>query len=202
MSVLAGENPFSVCRIARARYRMSEAEWERLITRLESLSMRAALVGRRGRGKTTLLEDLAERLEARGHRVWLGRGRAGQRGLPPQLRERLRRVQPRDVFLIDSAGLLSIADFAALLWRTRRAGGLVLTAHRPGLLPTLMRLETSPEILERLVAEVSGRAVADFGRSAQELHARHRGNIRDALRELYDVCAGRAGVEGRRAAAG
>jgi hypothetical protein len=71
--------------------------------------------------------------------------------------------------------------------RTRRAGGLVITSHRPGLLPTLFECTTSPELLAEIVGELSG---ADL--EAGELYERHRGNVRDALRELYDRWAGRS----------
>ena len=71
-------------------------------------------------------------------------------------------------------------------FRTRRAGGLVITSHRPGLLPTLFECETSPELLAGIVGELAGSEV-----EAGELWARHRGNVRDALRELYDQWAGR-----------
>ncbi len=70
-------------------------------------------------------------------------------------------------------------------FRTRRAGGLVITSHRPGLLPTLYECETSPELLAGIVEELAGEEL-----DSEEVLARHRGNIRDALRELYDRWAG------------
>jgi hypothetical protein len=70
--------------------------------------------------------------------------------------------------------------------RTRRAGGLVITSHRPGLLATLFECETTPELLAGIVRELAGDGV-----DAGELHARHAGNVRNALRELYDRWAGR-----------
>jgi hypothetical protein len=192
MSALARQNPFAVARVRAARYRMSEREFADLIARLETFGMRGAIVGPRGHGKTTLLEDLATRLAARGYAPVLVRIPSGERELPAEARAALAAAGPRDVFLVDGAGQLSFFGRRLLAWRARRAGGLVLTAHHAGLLPTLARLETSPEILEEIVQEISGRGVAEFGRSAAELHRRHRGNLRDALRELYDACAGRS----------
>jgi hypothetical protein len=190
--VLARENPFAAARIRRVRYRLDEARWADLIARLESFGMRGAIVGRKGHGKTTLIEDLARHLAARGYSTRLVRLESGQRELPPDVRAALAGGSPREVFLVDSAGQLPLARRLWLYAASRRAGGLVVTAHRRGLLRTLLRLETTPQILEAIVREVSGRDVASFGRSAQELHRRHRGNLRDALRELYDVCAGRS----------
>lgn len=189
--MLARENPFAAARVLKVRYRLDEARWADLIARLESFGMRGAIVGRKGHGKTTLIEDLASHLAARGYATRLVRLESGQRELPPDVRAALAGIGPLEVLLVDSAGQLSLARRLWLYAASRRAGGLVVTAHRRGLLPTLLRLETSPQILEAIVREVSGRDVAAFGRSAEELHQRHRGNLRDALRELYDVCAGR-----------
>jgi hypothetical protein len=63
---------------------------------------------------------------------------------------------------------------------------LVVTTHREGRLPTLWRCATTPELLRNLVRELDvGLDEAD----ARALHARHHGNVRDALRELYDQAA-------------
>ena len=72
-------------------------------------------------------------------------------------------------------------------WRRRRAGGL-LVMSRGGLLPMLVECTTNPALLERIVEPLSpARDVRTP--SAGDLFARPRGNIRDALRELYDLHA-------------
>src|SRR6185436_15582003 len=65
----AADNPFAVRRVLAIRYRLSGETWEGLLERLAALRYRAAIVGPHGRGKTTLLEDLAPRLEALGFRT-------------------------------------------------------------------------------------------------------------------------------------
>lgn len=189
----ARDNPFASDRVLAVRYRLSGTTWEELLARLEALRHRAALVGPEGAGKTTLLEDLAPRLEARGLRVHLVQLREGERRLPVGDRALPRRLGPRDLVLLDGADALTRPAWLALRLRTRAAGGLVVTSHRPGLLPTLHRCATTPELLAGIVRDLLGGEEA--GPGPQELsarmYARHGGNLRDALRELYDDWATR-----------
>ena len=181
----ARDNPFASDRVLEVRYRLPDGwTWEGLLDRLAGLGWRAAIVGPHGRGKTTLLEDLAPRLEARGFRVrtltlWDEHPR-----LNHEDRERLRDLGLRDFVLLDGAEQLGRLPWLFLKLRCRRAGGLLITSHRPGLLPTLLECRTSPELLAGIVRELTGEELS----GAEDLFTRHGGNLRSALRELYD-CA-------------
>ena len=182
--MLARENPFRVERVHRIRYRFENGDpgWGQLLSRLEVLRRRGAIVGEKGRGKTTLLEELARRLEARGERVVLRRVTA------ERPRVRLAGIAPGSFVLVDGADLLSRVRWVGVLWATRRAGGLVVTSHREGLLPTLHRAETSAELLAGIVAEIDGSLSPP-----PDLFERSSGDVRAALRELYDVAARSSG---------
>lgn len=181
----ARDNPFASDRVLEVRYRLPDGwTWEGLLDRLAGLDWRAAIVGPHGRGKTTLLEDLAPRLEARGFRVrtlnlWDEHPRLNRED-----RVRLRDLGPRDFVLLDGAEQLGRLSWLYLKLRCRRAGGLLITSHRPGLLPTLLECRTSPELLAGIVRELTDADAPDV----ETLFARHGGNLRNALRELYD-CA-------------
>jgi hypothetical protein len=54
-----------------------------------------------------------------------------------------------------------------------------------------VRCSTSPELLESIVEEILQPCEPRPGVSLRELFEKHRGNIRDALRALYDLYASR-----------
>jgi hypothetical protein len=174
----ARDNPFAVHRVLRERYRLSTVEWQDLMARLERLGRRGGIVGPHGSGKTTLLEDLAGRLEGQGWRIHLLRFNRDQRRLGF-----LARWDAGDFVLCDGAEQLSFCDWRRLALRAGRSGGLVITTHRAGRLPVLHRCETSPELLHGLAASL-GEPLSTG--ECRELHARHHGNLRAALSELYD----------------
>ena len=186
----AADNPFAVQKVLRIRYRLPDQTWQELLDRLVALRYRAAIVGPHGRGKTTLLEDLAPHLEARGFRVRSAMLHTGDRWLSREHRQALwHRLSPGDVLCVDGAEQLSRIAWVSLLARSRGAAGLLITSHRPGLLPTLLECQTSPELLEDIVRDLLGREAEE----AKDLFERHGGNIREALREMYDVWAGAGG---------
>ena len=179
-------NPFRSAQIESLEYRGASAE--EVLDRFEAAGFRGALVGACGTGKTTFLREIHAALERRGHLVehwWLKADEA-----PPGRREILRRGRERDartVLTFDGAEQLGILRWRSVLRSTRRCAGLLITSHSSGRLPTLHRHETSLdralELVESLepagVESASGRA------RVQELHARHRGNLREVFRYLY-----------------
>lgn len=173
------DNPFASHRVEGLRYRLPEGTtWDGLLERLAALGFRAALVGPHGHGKTTLLEDLAPRLTARGVRVRTVTLRQDERGVDWK---RLRGLGPDDVLFLDGAELLGRLAWLRVRFLCRRAGGLIVTSHRPGLLPTLLECRTTPELLAGLVRELTGEEP-----DTAELFARHGGNLRLVFWKLYD----------------
>jgi len=188
--VKARENPFSVSRVLAVRYRFLEGGWEDLFARLHALEGRGAIVGSEGSGKTTLLEDLAKELVRRGRSVSFVTLSAGERCLSSQQRRAVLEAAKNESFLlVDGADALTPRAWRSLHRRGRRAGGFVVTAHAERLLPTLWRTQTSPALLAETVRALTGAGSEALGRPAEDLLRSHGGNLREALRELYDVCA-------------
>jgi hypothetical protein len=184
--VRARDNPFAVQRVLEVRYRLSGITWEELLARLESLRFRAALVGPHGHGKTTLLEDLGARLAERGFRVRTATLHEGDRRLSAVQRKiHFHGLAASDVLLLDGAEQLGGVSWLEVRTRTRAAGGLVVTSHRPGLLPTLHECRTTPELLAGIVRDLGAEP------PPADLFVRHGGNVRDALREMYDRASAR-----------
>jgi hypothetical protein len=188
----ARENPFAAERVLSIRYELADGDLGTLIARLAHLRYRAAIVGRHGSGKTTLLEDLEPPLARAGFRIRHLRLDADHRAFPRGfLAQWAASLDARDLVCVDGAEQLDARQWMMFRWRTRHAGGLLITSHRRGWLPTLIECTTSPELLAGIVRRLAPEPSGVRTPTAADLFARHRGNLREALRELYDVYAAR-----------
>jgi hypothetical protein len=202
--VKARDNPFRVARVLSAiRYEIPAGgdagndDEDRgggavsLLPRLGALRYRAAIVGPHGSGKTTLLEDLAGVLAERGFQITLVRLDTDDPRLPREWRSSARLLGVADIVCLDGAEQLGPIAWLRFRWQARRAGGLIITTHGPGRLATLIECTTSVSLLHRIIQHLApdGPDGLAHAPTAAELFGRHRGNLRDALRELYDVYA-------------
>jgi hypothetical protein len=179
--MLARDNPYATEHVLRVRYRPQGVKWPELYARLGELRYHAAIVGPEGSGKTTLLEDLEPHLRSLGltpHWLWLNL--QDRRPAPGFWRQPL---GPGDALLVDGAEVLSPLDWWRLRHHARTAGAFLLTLHRPGRLPTLLHTGTGPTLLTELVAEL-GQEISRA--DAEALWHETNGNLREALRFLYD----------------
>ena len=178
------DNPFRAAQISALRYRFPDGvSWPMLFDRLQKLGFRGALVGREGSGKTTLLEEIQRGLNGAGFKTRLLSASSGR------MTQTLAGVTCPGIFLlIDSAERLSWLEWQRLRWAVRKAAGLVVTLHSPGRLPTLFECTTTPELFSGLVSELlpSARENDLKSEDLSALFRRHQGNLRSALRELYD----------------
>lgn len=184
------DNPFRVDRLHALPFEPQGATWDELLHRLQRLRLRGVVRGPHGSGKTTLLEQLAPRLAAQGLRPrLLFRNRDGGGAIPPDWRGTLDSLAPGDVLLVDGYDHLSVLNRLRLRALARRcAAGLIATSHRPHLtLRTLHRTRTTPALLVRLADQLAPRPLPRP--LLADLYARHRGNLRDAFRDLYDHAA-------------
>jgi hypothetical protein len=196
--VRARDNPFAVDRVLAFRYRPQGWTWDELRSRLRELGYRAAIVGPHGSGKTTLLEDLEPRLAALGFRTRRLRLDRETPSFPAGYLDReLAGVGAADVILFDGAEQMNRLAWLRFRLRAARAGGLVVTSHTPGLLPTLVECTTTPhllgEMVDTLIDDRCGEGGGEFRADLPELFGRHGGNLREAVRELYDRFATRTG---------
>ena len=186
----ACDNPFATSRLLSVRYEFPEGRAGTLLARLDRLRYRAAIVGPHGTGKTTLLEDLEKPLARLGFRVTHLRLDAEHRRFPLRCLSQLAAtLDARDLVCLDGAEQLDCVRWMMFRWRTRRAGGVLITSHRPGLLPTLIECTTSPALLDGIMSRLAPQTGGVRTPTPEDLFARHHGNLRDALRELYDVYA-------------
>ena len=183
----ARDNPFAVDRVLRVRYRFDSTSLDDLCQRVETLNMRGAIVGPQGTGKTTLLEDLAMKLEKQGWRIRGARLSAEHPAFDRRwLRNFSASLESRDLIALDGAEQLSSWAWQHFKHRSHRAGGLLITSHRPALLPTLLETSTSLDVLDHVLKQLVPDAACELHERAAALFAQFHGNIRDVLRVLYD----------------
>lgn len=194
----ARQNPLRADRVLQVRFRLAAIEpdlsWEVLLDRLGAQHWRGALVGPEGSGKTTLLEDMAPHLVARGLRTkQLQLSREAPRFAPGFLAQFCDGLESQDCVLFDGAEQMSRLTWRRFLHQARRAGGLVITSHRAGLLPILVQCRTTPALLHDILVQLLGDDAARW--DSETLWTRHGGNVRLALRELYDQYAEMPDIE-------
>ncbi|MEL7087790.1 MAG: hypothetical protein AAGL98_05010 [Planctomycetota bacterium] len=187
------DNPFRSACVDALDFVPIDADggWSAIGRRLHKLGFRGAVIGPHGHGKTTVLQRLADHVTlpgtARGGRVsprWI-QVRPGDPGRVAELRHAV--AEHDTLLMVDGYDLLGPVDRWAV---RRRRRPVLVTSHGRTLLPTLLQCRTSPELLGRLIDRLSPTI---HGRldppQIAALHRRHRGNLRDAFRELYDRVA-------------
>jgi hypothetical protein len=184
--VTARDNPFASRRIERLRLRFSSGDgWNTLLHRLEMHRWRGAIVGPHGAGKTTLLEQIAPRLRAIGFQPWLITLREG--ATPAEFKRVHCLAAANSFVLLDGAEQLPWSRWICLRWTLRNAAGLLISQHEAGRLPTLLEMRPTAELLTELTNELVPGGIDHC--EARRLLQKHRGNVRECFRELYDHTA-------------
>ncbi len=192
----ASENPFASEYVDSVPYLFVTENRQHHLSRLAALDYHAAITGPRGTGKTTLLDQTAR---------WLARESADpvSRVCISRCHDQHTRVvtdlvdQKRDgcILLIDGMERLSLANRYRLLTSRRSGrGGLLVTRHRRGILPTWMRCAGSSLVLNHVLDHLIEDLDSQLRREAHERLRGNGGNVRDVLRYLYDQFAAGRGA--------
>ncbi len=185
MSLRARDNPFAVDRIHAIDYEPLGWTWDELLQKLASAHWRGAIVGPHGSGKTTLLQTLVPLLRDRGMATLSIRLNRQKR--TPRLDEwaAIASIESNTIVMLDGYEQLSRWNRRRLDRLARHALGLIVTAHDDPALPVLIRCQSDPFILRDITARLAGNQALD-DIDPESLLTAHHGNMRHALRELYD----------------
>ncbi len=161
---------------------------DQLVATLAANRWRGQITGPHGSGKSTLLAAMRPAIQAAGRDVHLLVMTDDDRNLPRFFLKSLRGSSP-SVAAIDGFEQLSAWNRLRLKWFCRRQGvGLVVTTHHSAGLPDVCRtsidLLRAWQVVERLQA---GFAVLIQRSDLIECLARRRGDLREALFDLYDL---------------
>ena len=183
------DNPFATCwtRPGAIPFCFPEGvDADCLIARLGAAGWRGAIVGAHGSGKSTLVEHLKPRLVERGCRIVTisarGRSQRVEQANPAQA------TDERTLWIVDGFEQMGILDRARVRWRAQRMHcGLLMTSHADTIVPTLIELQPSLALIQRVVRELSARSsVAVPPEAVIASHASHGSNVREILFDLYE----------------
>lgn len=193
--LLAHNNPFRMQCIEALRYRLDHHGWQDLMTRFAANRWRGLLVGPHGSGKTTLREELEQRLRAEGwqvRRLVLGDGEVVRWSTLAAL---IAKADGRTLLSLDGLDRLGTWLWWRLRHATREVGGILATSHVPGRLPIIHQHQTSSALLRDLVHDLVDAHDSDdddddrrtwIDQRCDELFTHHHGDVRACLRALYD----------------
>lgn len=186
--MLARENPFRTELVLRHRYEfLANDSMDALTQRFESQGYVGAIVGKKGRGKTTLLEDFCVHLQGRGHSVshlrLSSRQSADSRAA---CRKLLATAGHENIIVLDGAEQLGWLPWRLFRRQAKRFQGLLVTTHHSGRLPELIRCETQSSLLHEAVHRIAPSEYCHLQGGLNDLFAEHDGNLRDCFRSLFD----------------
>ena len=186
--MLARENPFRVERVLTHRYVFEDGySLEALHEQFEKQDRRGAIVGPKGHGKTTLLEDFVQHLREAGENTKSVRFCSAKRAEAARsCQELLRSTRSNSILVIDGAEQLGWLAWRSLARESTRFRGLLITAHRSGRLRELFRCRTTPETLRQAILQIAPELVGEVREEIEPLFRRNRGNVRQCLQALYD----------------
>jgi hypothetical protein len=158
---------------------------EKLLAAIDRLGGSAAIRGPHGTGKSNLLAALGETLADRGEQVRCIRIRRPG-GSRPVIRA-LRGMPQGGILCLDSWDELgTLGSLLVVLQARLRGVRLVVTSHRAGLLPTLVRTRGTPAVLAGIVRRLPAEAGRLTKADLMAAFAHHHGNLRESLASLYD----------------
>jgi hypothetical protein len=189
---LPRSNPFATRRIRPGAVPFFFAPGESVATLVERLEAHhgwGQIIGPHGTGKSTLLAAFLAELRRWGKSPRLVEFHAGQRRKWQTVRQAL--AEP-DTFLLVVDGFEQLRFWSRYALKAichRRGMGLVVTAHRSVGLPDLYRTEGTPaqawQVVQYLLAGEEKKLI-----EADDLRhclAARKGNLREALFDLYDL---------------
>ncbi|MEM9480629.1 MAG: hypothetical protein AAGA58_13320 [Verrucomicrobiota bacterium] len=158
--------------------------WESILGNLEQINWHGAVVGPHGAGKTTFLSALQKRLNERGKATEMLFLNRQSREIPEVFFEKL---TPETIILFDGAEQLNFFQWRKFLGHTRQTRGLIISLHRPGRLPTFLRLNPTPTLLHQCINRLAPSSHID----PTNIFTTRKGNLREALLDCYDLHATR-----------
>ena len=183
----ASSNPFRSSNVEKIRYMLEVDEIETLADRALSNPC-SCLIGAKGTGKTTLLEDLEPLFQQRGFAThWIRLNLDSTQHERKRVTKQLQSLKPKQVCLFDGAEVLNLWQWRRIC-RTARSNGLTLivTLHRKRGVPILLRTQPDWPLAHQFVRQLAGSHYSDaLGKHAEQAFKINHGNMREVFRACY-----------------
>lgn len=189
--VSARHNPFAVQRTDAVPFDFSETSFVDIVEfyqHVKEHKFRGAIVGKHGRGKTTLLSDLSSLMRDRDidcELVFFPRERQRQQEV---IEEVIHRGACGAIIFVDGLERLPFLSRQRVVRQSKAFGGFIATTHWPGRLKTLIRCRTSEQTVEAVLKSLRIDQPS-ITLAAKQRFLTRRGNVRLVLRDLYDQYA-------------
>ena len=99
------------------------------------------------------------------------------------------RPHSHTVLLVDGAEQLGPLQKMLLRAFSSLPAGLIVTSHQPCFLSCLLECSTHVDLMDEIVIELIGENDENSIEIGRHCFHKYHGNIREALRELYDLSA-------------
>lgn len=190
MAVKAKNNPFSTKRLEKLKYRPSPIAIDQIVKKLSLNGNIGEIAGPHGSGKTTLMLHLSKRLSANAGKIKHVFVNDTNPMTADGRKQLLEDLKPSQIVLIDGADHLGKITWQRLKRRILKAqAGLIITTHKTGMLETIVECSTTPQLLADIANELLRNPKPVCSNLIKEIYARHNGNIRNCLWQMYDIWA-------------
>lgn len=186
-SMKASANPFRSSRVEQIRYALTNEALEALVNHALNEPC-SCLLGVKGTGKTTLLEDLEPRLQRRDYTThWV---RLHLDSTPQERSDALSGLESLhegDVCLFDGAEVLNWWQWRRVCKRARSNGfTLIATLHHKRGVPVVHSTQPDWSLAEQFVRQLAGSHYSEsLHARAQHAFKENHGNIREVFRACY-----------------
>lgn len=183
----ASSNPFRSSCVEQIRYALPANALEALVDQALQEPC-SCLLGTKGTGKTTLLEDLEPHLQQRGRKThWIHLTLESTQADRAAAIAEIRSLSQQHVCLFDGAEVLNFWQWRRVC-RTARSNELTLiaTLHRKRGVPILCHTQADWPLMEQFVRQLAGNHYSDQLREhAQQAFQANHGNMREVFRACY-----------------
>ena len=186
---LARDNPFAMHHLERIPFKFETGVWSLHLQRLGQMNYCGAVVGPQGSGKTTLLLELHEILKQEfltSREIQFVLIDEDSKNRKAQIQTLKEGASQKPILLVDGIERAGWLQRKQLFRLTRNGTGLIAAVHQRCQISTWINCETDPQLLQYTLEQLVGNVSHHLSERAVLRFKQRDGNIRLALRDLYD----------------